>query len=96
MTIWKLNPIDLNHRDWEASTYRREVIVRAESEERARQIATNAFRIATTVIPGEKIINNPWSQAALVSAIEVKDESYPETGKEEILGPEEARAHNDA
>jgi hypothetical protein len=96
MTIWKLNPIDLNHRDWEASTYRREVIVRAESEKRARQIATSAFHIATTVTPGEKIKSNPWSQTALVSAVEVKDGSYPETGKEEILGPEEARGYNDA
>jgi hypothetical protein len=37
MKIWKLNPIYLNHRDWEASRYRGEVIVRAESEERARE-----------------------------------------------------------
>lgn len=96
MKIWKLNPIDLNHRDWETSTYRREVIVRAESEKRARQIATSAFHIATTVTPGEKIKNNPWNQAALVSAVEIEDESYPETEKEEILGPEEARGYIDA
>ena len=96
MTIWKLNPIDPNHRDWEASTYREDVIIRADSEERARRIATSAFRKATEVTPGEKIKINPWSQPALVSIVEVKDEGYPETGKEEILGPKEARDHIDA
>lgn len=96
MTIWKLSPIDLNHRDWEASRFPGEIIIRAESEERARQIATKAFCIAATKPPGDKIPKNPWSQSALVSAVEVKDESYPKTGREEILDPEEARGYNDA
>ena len=97
MAIWKLKPIDLSHRDWEASTYRKEVevIIRADSEKRARQVATSAFLIATEVIPGEKVKTNPWSQAALVSVVEVKDKNYPVTGKEEILGPQEALSHND-
>ena len=96
MAVWKLKPIDPNHRDWEASTYRKEVVIRAESEKRARQVATSAFGIATEVIPGEKIQTNPWSQPALVSVVEVKNGSYPGTGKEEILGPQEALDHYDA
>ncbi len=96
MPIWKLNPIDLSHRDWGVSRYRGEVIIRAESGEKARQIASGAFRIAATKSPGEKLQRDPWKQAALVSAVEVMDESYPETGKAEILGPEEARSYNDA
>lgn len=96
MTIWKLNPIDLNHRDWEASRFRGEIIVRAESEERAREFLTDRLRIAATKPPGDKIQKDPWSQPALVSAVEVKGESYPKTGKEEILDPEEARGYNDA
>ncbi len=95
MTIWKLTPIDLNHRDWEASKFRGEIIVRAESEERAREFLTDRLRIAATKPPGDKIQKDPWSQPALVSAVEVKDSSYPETGKEEILDPEEARCYND-
>ena len=96
MTIWKLTPIDLNHRDWEASRFRGEIIVRAESEERAREFLTDRLRKAATKPPGDRIQNNPWSQPALVSAVEVKDKSYPKTGKEEILDPEEARGYNDA
>lgn len=96
MPIWKLNPIDLTHRDWEASRYQREVIIRAGSGEKARQIATRAFRIAATKPPGAELHRDPWQQAALVSAVEVMDESYPATGKDEILGPEEARSYNDA
>lgn len=88
MTVWKLTPIDLNHRDWEASTHRKEVIVRAESEKNARQLATHAFFIATKkVTPGEKVRTNPWSQPTLVSATEVDDSNYPKTEQEEILDP---------
>jgi len=94
MTIWKLIPIDINHRDWEASRYRGEVIIRADSEEKARQVAASAFRIAATKPPGEKLQSDPWKQAALVSAVEVMDESYTASGKVEILGPEEARSYN--
>ena len=90
MPIWKLNPIDLSHRDWEASRYQREVIVRAESEERAQQIAAYAFGIATTVPLGEEVRASPWKQSTLVSITEVRDESYPRDGNEEIVGPPEA------
>jgi len=96
MTIWKLNPINLNHHDWEASGYRGEVIIRAESEENARQVAASAFRIAATKPPGEKLQGDPWKQVALVPVVEVMDESYPATGKDEILGPEEVRSYNNA
>ena len=96
MTIWKLIPIDLNHRAWEVSRYRGEVIIRADSEEKARQIAASAFRVAATKPPGEEVQLDPWQQAALVSAVEVMDESYPTIGKAEILGPEEAPSYNDA
>jgi len=94
MTIWKLTPIDLKHRDWQASRFNQEIIVRAESEDRAREIATSAFWTGETNPPGEEIQTNPWSQQALVSAVEIKDTSYPDTGRDEILDPEEARAYN--
>ena len=48
MIIWKLTSIDLNHRDWEASRFRGEIIVRAESEERARKFLAGRLHIATT------------------------------------------------
>ena len=96
MAIWKLTPIDLGHRNWQASSFAQEIIVRAGSEDKARKIATNAFCKGVTSPPGEEIPTNPWSQPALVSASEIKGSNYPETGQEEILDPEEARAYNNA
>jgi hypothetical protein len=46
MPIWKLLPSDVDSPDWEASTYRGEVIVRAESEMKALEIVTQAYVIA--------------------------------------------------
>ena len=98
MAIWKLIPIDRSHRDWAASRYgreAREVIIRAESEERARRVAHMAFCAGVTKqLPGDEIPACPWNQPALVSAAQAKDSNYPETGHEEILDPEEARAYN--
>jgi hypothetical protein len=100
MAIWKLIPINRNHRDWATSRYGkevREVIIRAKSEERARRVATMAFCAAVTKqLPGDEVPASPWNQQALVSATEVTDSNYPETGQEEILDPEEARAYNNA
>jgi len=97
MKIWKLTPIDPEHRDWEASAYTGEVIVRAESEERGREFVMGRFkRGVSTEAPKDKIKVAPWRLPAVVSAVELKDESYPKAGKEEILDPEEARAYNDA
>ena len=84
----------MGHRNWQASSFDQEIIVRAESEDRAREIAVSAFRKGVTSPPGEEIPINPWSQPALVSVAEVTDSNYPETGQEEILDPEEARAYN--
>lgn len=91
MRIWKLSPIDLKHRDWEASSHTKEVIIRAESEERARKIAANSFRIAATKPHGERLQRDPWQQTALVSSIEITNERYSTAGEAAILDPEEAR-----
>ena len=90
MPIWKLKPTDVSSRDWEASTYRGEVIIRAESEIKARQIAIRAFVIATQVRLGEKITDVPWNQSLLVSAVTTQDSTYQNIGSEEIVGPPEA------
>jgi hypothetical protein len=90
MALWKLKPIDLSSPDWELSTYQEEVIVRAESETRARQIAASAFVTAGKVKSGEKTIDIPWNQSILVSAAPIQDSNYQDRGNEEIVGPPEA------
>lgn len=97
MPIWKLSAMDRNNRNWEGSTFFEEIIVRAESEGRARKFVGGKLRKGATKQPGDEGQIDPWGQSsALVTAVEVKDHSYPTTGKEEILDPEEARWHNDA
>ncbi len=95
MAIWKLEPTDISSRDWEASTYRGEIIVRAESETKARQIAAIAFGIATKKNLGEDIAFNPWNQSSLVSAVTIQDSNYKNDGKEEIVGPPNALQYVD-
>lgn len=94
MKIWKLSPIDLNHRDWDRSEFRKEIIVRAESEDKARKFAKIKLNIAACKDTASKGQENPWTNPVLVSVVEVTDESYSNTGKEEILYPEEACAYN--
>lgn len=97
MKIWKLTPVDPEHNDWDASRYSGMVIVRAESEERAREFVIDRFKKgASKSAPGDKIKVAPWKQPDAVSVVEVKDGGYSKTGKEEILDPEEARAYNDS
>jgi hypothetical protein len=95
VAIWKLTPNCLEHRDWRASRFNREVVVRAESEEEARVIATRVFRTAGTSPPGQEIPTDPWSKPILVSVVKLTNSGFPESGREEILDPEDARAFND-
>ncbi len=66
--IWRLKALNFSSPHWEASTYQGNVIVRAETEANARQLATEAFWIATEKIPGKEVAVNPWSQPRLVQA----------------------------
>ncbi len=96
MKIWKLTPLDQNQYDWEASEYTGEVIVRAESEERARKFVSDRFwRAAGKPTSADLVIVPLWERQDVVSVVEVKDGGYSKAGSEEILDPEEARAYND-
>lgn len=87
MKLWRLEPVKPLSRNWKASTYKGEVIVRAESELEARQIASSAYCIATKVVPGEKVRINPWHYAVDTVCIEYDGHDYDESGKTEIVGP---------
>ena len=87
MRIWRLKAIDTNSHHWEASTYRGDVLVRAESEANARRLAARAFGVATRVIPGQEVSVVPWDHPWLVSAEIVEGSPYGPDGDEEILEP---------
>lgn len=75
MPVYRLSPVDLNDRDWEASTHKDECLVHATDESKARLYATREFGIATTRKPGEDVKASPWNQKGKVTAQEKLD--YP-------------------
>ena len=87
MRIWRLKALNFSSPHWEASTYQGNVIVRAETEANARQLATQAFWIATEKIPGKEVAVNPWSHPRLVQAAVLAGSQYDPDGDEEILSP---------
>ncbi len=84
--IWRLKALRLSSPHWEASTYRGDVIVRAETEANARRLATQAFWIATDKTSLE-VPANPWSHSWLVAAEVLEGPQYDPDGDEEILSP---------
>jgi hypothetical protein len=87
MPLWKLQPLDLSDPNWEASSHRGVVIVRAPDEETARAEAERAFGVKTRFAPGAGLRVPPWKRALLVSAERVRDQRYEEEGPTEVLEP---------
>ncbi len=57
MRIWRLKALSLSSPRWKASTYRGDVIVRAESEANARRLAAKAFGIGAGNGLGREVTN---------------------------------------
>jgi len=68
MSLWKLQPLDLSDPNWEASSHRGPVIVRAPDEQAARDEAQRAFGVKTRFSPGAAVRTPPWQRASLVAA----------------------------
>ena len=91
MQLWKLQPINLTNPNWAASTYKNEIIVRAEDLSKAKELAAKAFGTAPRPQPGETTIINPWDNPGLVRAIQVQaTDDYTEDGDQGIVYPAEA------
>ncbi len=84
MRIWRLKALKLSSRHWEASTYRGDVIVRAESEANARRLAAKAFGIGARNGVGREL-SNPWYRPWLVAAKVLEGSQFDPDGEEEIL-----------
>jgi hypothetical protein len=87
MPLWKLQPLDLSDPNWEASSHRGLVIVRAPDEEEARDVAQRAFGVKTRFSPGAGVQAPPWTRAALVAAERTEDERYEQEGPSAVLQP---------
>lgn len=89
-SIWRLSPVDPESLNWKASIYCGELLIRASSERRARQIASLALGIATSRVPGQQTITNPWNRLVGEATGERVDKSeHKNEGPEAILFPEE-------
>ena len=94
MKIYKLTPLDLSNHHWKASIFRGEIIIRAENEDRARTIATNALWIATPAISGALTLYNPWERlGGLSECCKLLGSDFNEDGEEAILSPSEYDAN---
>ena len=87
MPIWKLDPIDLTDRNWAASRRKDSVIIRAPTEERARQIAQSAFAIGVSHTPGTELPVSPWKSPNLVTCQPDTSTEHGEDGPDAILDP---------
>ncbi len=88
MRIWRLKALSLSSPHWKASTYKGDLIVRAETQANARRLATQAFWIKTDKTPLQEVPANPWAHSWLVAAEVVEGSQYDWRGKEEILYPQ--------
>lgn len=87
MPLWELTPVDLLDPDWEASSHRGRVIVRAPHEAVARNEAEKAFGVKTRFKPGSGVKAPPWKRPTLVTAKIIQGDRYEEDGPTEIVFP---------
>jgi hypothetical protein len=87
MPIWKLTPIDLDDPNWESSSHRGLVVVRAPNEGSAREVAEKAFGVPTRFPPGKGMRVPPWMRSELVRAEIIDSPIYPAEGPTEVLEP---------
>ena len=80
-------PVELENGNWEASSYRGRVVVRAPNEDAARDEAEKAFGVKTRFQPGTGVKAPPWKRPALVKAAIIEDARYEDKGPTELLFP---------
>ena len=83
MPIWKLTPIDLDDPNWEASSHRGLIIVRAPK----RKAAEEAFGVQTRFPAGKGMRVPPWTRSELVRAEIIDSPIFSAEGPTEVLQP---------
>jgi osmotically-inducible protein OsmY len=86
MPIWRLSPVDLADPNWEASSHRAATLVRAPTEEAAREVAQSAFGVKTRFNLKGPVIT-PWKRAEMVRAERISDDRFAPDGPAEVLSP---------
>ena len=87
MKIWKLAPTDVESDQWQYSTHKDVVIVRAKNEVQARTLANRAFAMPREHIPGAETRYMIWRLPKLVTCETVDDWDGKMDGPAEVLSP---------
>ncbi len=87
MMIFKLTPTDVESDDWNGSTYKGEVIARAEDEQQARTLANMHFGLVRKQVRGAHTPTAPWRRPELVTCETIDDWEGETDGKVAILYP---------
>jgi hypothetical protein len=87
MPVWRLVPVDLLDPNWEASSHRGPVVVRAPDEASARATAEAAFGVKSRFAPGEGMKVPPWTRPELVRVVLLEQSIHPAEGLTEVLEP---------
>ena len=84
--LFRLEPQNVNSPDWEGSTYRDVVIVRASIEEEARACAATAFEYVRDGQSDDQSVS-PWKQPELATCAPVEDPSFEAEGPTMVISP---------
>jgi hypothetical protein len=83
MQIYQLFPAVTDATEWKASAFKGPVLVRAETEAQARDLACERYWIASRAEGSAP----PWSRADLVQAEVLAQPRYPTDGRSMIIEP---------
>ena len=89
MAVWKLSAIDPESEHWRRSTVQQPVTIRAETENRARDIACRAFDIAAARSRHGGTLFCPWGFADMTACERLDDPAVPDEGPDAVLDPAE-------
>jgi hypothetical protein len=86
--LYRLTPINRLDRNWRTSVYRGAAVIRADSEDLARSLASKAFDTTLAPsFPGGKVATPLWHRPDAVRAEVVQDRRYGSEGRAGILEP---------
>jgi hypothetical protein len=80
-------PIDLLDPNWETSSHRGAVVVRARDEASAREIAAKAFTVKTGFPAGHGTKVPPWTRPELVKVERLDDSKWQNYVGDGVLDP---------
>ena len=87
MPLWRLTPTDSSNRNWQFSSHKGPVVVRAPDADMAKKAAARVFGAGSeqAIADGEGEV--PWLRRGLVEVDEIADDRFTVHGEVEILDP---------